>query len=177
MVQENTTFLLQQLFKDETIYRLDINNAGFEIKSILEEKPKIVHESTLKESAIVEIQKPKHIFTPYVFIVKSFSVAEKELLAKILTAVNLTLENVTILTLEEAQSIDFKWVLNNEPVRYFITFGIELQHINLKIPLELYVAKQIKGIQFLMSDSLEAMQADNTKKRLIWNALKQIFEI
>jgi DNA polymerase III psi subunit len=96
-------------------------------------------------------------------------------LEKVLKAVNLNLEGVDVLNLAGAKQMDFKPLLQNKKVHHFISFGVPFIQINLEIMMNRYDPKQIAGVNFLLAESLDIVQADDKNKRALWMALKKIF--
>lgn len=96
-------------------------------------------------------------------------------LEKVLKAVSLNLDGVDILNLSGAKQMDFRPLLQNKKVHHFISFGVPFIQINLEIMMNRYDPKRIAGVNFLLAESLEIIQADDKNKRALWNALKKMF--
>jgi hypothetical protein len=96
-------------------------------------------------------------------------------LEKVLKAVNLNLDGVDILNLSGAKQMDFRPLLQNKKVHHFISFGVPFIQINLEIMMNRYDPKRIAGVNFLLAESLDIIQADDKNKRALWNALKKLF--
>ena len=96
-------------------------------------------------------------------------------LEKVLKAVNLNLDGVDILNLSGAKQMDFRPLLRNKKVHHIISFGVPFIQINLEIMMNRYDPKQIAGVNFLLSESLDIVQSDDKNKRALWNCLKSIF--
>lgn len=86
------------------------------------------------------------------------------LLGKILNSVRLSLAGVQILCREKADVHELN-VFNPSVI---ISFGTA---VNLKI--EPYTPGEVDGIRIILSDALNKL--DDTKKKSLWNALKQAF--
>jgi hypothetical protein len=86
------------------------------------------------------------------------------LLRKILGSVRLTIEGVQILCRKQADLNDLS-AFNPLAV---ISFGVALNPKS-----ELYQSTQVGDVQVIQSDELAAL--DDTKKKSLWNALKQVF--
>ncbi|MCA0234708.1 MAG: hypothetical protein LCH91_29925 [Bacteroidetes bacterium] len=96
-------------------------------------------------------------------------------LEKVLKAVNLNLDGVDILNLSGAKQMDFRPLLRNKKVHHIISFGVPFIQINLEIMMNRYDPKQIAGVNFLLSESLDIVQSDDKNKRALWNCLKSMF--
>ncbi|SRR6218665_1923111 len=86
------------------------------------------------------------------------------LLGKILNSVRLSLTGVQLLCREKADVHELN-VFNPSVI---ISFGTA---VNLKI--EPYTPGEVDGIRIILSDALNKL--DDTKKKSLWNALKQAF--
>lgn len=89
---------------------------------------------------------------------------EEVLLRKIVTSIKLSLDGVQVLHRTETD-IDSLKVYNPS---HIISFGTKLTP-NAK----LFVAETIEGIQIVQSEALSKL--DDSKKKSLWNALKQAF--
>jgi hypothetical protein len=96
-------------------------------------------------------------------------------LEKVLKAVSLNLDGVDILNLSGAKQMDFRPLLQNKKVHHFISFGVPFIQINLEIMMNRYDPKHIAGVNFLLAESLDIIQADDKNKRALWTALKKMF--
>ncbi len=96
-------------------------------------------------------------------------------LEKVLKAVNLNLDGVDILNIAGSKQMDFRAVLQHKQVHHFISFGVPFIQINLEIMMNRYDPKRIAGVNFLLAESLDIVQADDKNKRALWGCLKKIF--
>jgi len=96
-------------------------------------------------------------------------------LERVLKAVNLNLDGVDILNLAGAKQMDFRPLLQNKKVHHILSFGVPFIQINLEIMMNRYDPKQIAGVNFLLSEDLDVVQADDRNKRALWNCLKSMF--
>lgn len=97
-------------------------------------------------------------------------------LEKILNAVNLDITGVDLLNLHGAGDIDFAAVLRDKHIHHFITFGVPFERIGLDIMMDRYQPVRFEGITFLIADALPVIEANQTLKRLLWGALKRVFQ-
>jgi hypothetical protein len=103
--------------------------------------------------------------------------ADKIYLSKILEAVGSQLENVDLMNIYGSGLLDFRAALNHRKAHHFISFGVPFLDVNLDILMNLYDPKRIKGVNFLFAEPLATIQPDAARRRALWNALKQMFEI
>lgn len=96
-------------------------------------------------------------------------------LEKILNAVNLNIDGVDLLNLHGVREVDFADLVHGKKIHHFITFGVPFNRIHLDILMDRYQPVRFFGINFLMADSLPAIEADRVLKKRLWDALKQIF--
>ena len=102
--------------------------------------------------------------------------SERELLSKILKAVQQDLDHTDVYNFSFLPGYDANHVLSNKRTNYFITFGIPLLKLKLDVLLVPYMPKQVDGIWFLHADPLAHIEKDIEAKKKLWNALKQMFQ-
>jgi DNA polymerase III psi subunit len=179
----------QLLFQNETLYRSQeieaIEKMVAEVTaSIVAEAPSIpieVKPSVPMAPAAPPVQ--PQLVTPtlnhqtliLVNEAPAMSAGNTIFLEKILKAVHLNLDNVDILNLSGSKKMDFRPLLKNKKVHHFISFGVPFIQINLEIMMNRYDPKHIAGVNFLLAESLDIVQADDKNKRALWNALKKMF--
>lgn len=186
--------LYQLLFQNETLYRSQeveaIEKIVAEVAAsmVAEAQPEPLAE-VAKPATVVAVPAatpppvPSQLATPtlnhqiliLVNEAPAMSPSNTIFLEKVLKAVNLNLEGVDVLNLAGAKQMDFKPLLQNKKVHHFISFGVPFIQINLEIMMNRYDPKQIAGVNFLLAESLDIVQADDKNKRALWMALKKIF--
>lgn len=171
-----TANLANYLFEKETLYR----NPIIQGKTVAEEKPVVVAEKPVIQEKIVvpkeTIIKPTLTLKHKVLILtESISESEKTFLAKILTAVGLSLDQIDLLELSKIQTIDYQSFIMQNKTKKFISFGVGLGKLDWNILLNLYQIKNVVGVDFLLSDELRLVEADLTLKKALWTSLKQMF--
>jgi hypothetical protein len=126
-----------------------------------------------ESAAIIEAlyHEELYAFSPPVVVVVSRPWAEisadhRTVLAKMLLAVKLNLETVQIITRQE---------FTLEELGPFQSPRVLAFGANLKTPVALYQHISQNGTSLIVSDSLE--QLDDTKKKNLWLALRQMFGI
>ena len=100
---------------------------------------------------------------------------DRDFLSKILTAVNYSLEKVEFYNIRE-QSIDaVRTTINNSQAPYLLAFGVEATAMELENHPELYHPQSLGTRTLLLADALDVISKDQSRKRLLWNALKKMF--
>ena len=96
----------------------------------------------------------------------------QELLAKILKSVQVVdfaqIEVASGTSLRLSQSIS----LENQNL---ISFGPQLSQLGLSVSLPLYQLGKVGGLTILIVDDLAKIAASNAKKKMLWEALKEMF--
>lgn len=110
-------------------------------------------------------------------LVDNPSAEDLTLLENILKAVNLSLDSVELLDLAKVAGLRYKELLNDQYLHQLLSFGVPLKKVGLQIFLMPYQARQVEGVQFLLVDPLQDIQADKDKKKALWRVLKQLFTI
>ncbi|WP_093198845.1 DNA polymerase III subunit psi [Siphonobacter aquaeclarae] len=110
-------------------------------------------------------------------LVDNPSAEDLTLLENILKAVNLSLDSVELLDLAKVAGLRYKELLNDQYLHHLLSFGVPLKKVGLQIFLMPYQARQVEGVQFLLVDPLQDIQADKDKKKALWRVLKQLFTI
>ncbi|KPM47212.1 hypothetical protein [Jiulongibacter sediminis] len=117
--------------------------------------------------------------TKHLVVVKNLQPVEKELLVKIMTAIKLKMDIVDLVDVATYPNIDFKETIYGNMPKAILFFGPESgEEFLIRLKLEKYNPKVLKGINFLMADNLGTILKDqNNEKRLLWNSLKAVFEV
>jgi hypothetical protein len=100
---------------------------------------------------------------------------EKLFLSKILQAINITDFNQLFL-LELSPEMPFSWAdfYQQTNTNIFIVFGRTGLALGWQFEMPLYQSITYQNQQFLFAENLLIVQADNHKKRLLWEALKAL---
>jgi hypothetical protein len=92
---------------------------------------------------------------------------EMEFLSRILGALKMTLQDVSILSKEEfSADMSFKKLL---------AFNVNTETLNPLVKTEKYLIKEHGKSGFLYADSLAELNMDTKKKKLLWDALQLMF--
>ncbi|MBX2966196.1 MAG: DNA polymerase III subunit psi [Cyclobacteriaceae bacterium] len=95
---------------------------------------------------------------------EAYTETEKELLSKILNAVKLKLEGIILLVQTEA---DLNTLKEFKPAAV-LSFGTKIQQVNTPYQA---TTTTLDDVVVLVADDLKAL--NDTKKKLLWQALKQ----
>lgn len=175
-----TSNLANYLFSKETLYK----NVVSEVLKATELKPGVVQNAIVQEPVSAPVP-PKEVIKPAIptfkfrnqvlILTDTISESEKALLAKILGAIGLTLDQVDLVELSKVQTLDYQSFLSQNVTKKFVSFGVGLGKINWNILLNIYQPKNIAGVDFLLSDELRVLEADRNLKQTLWGALKAMF--
>lgn len=99
-----------------------------------------------------------------------------DFLAKILSAVELDLQS-DVLILRKTPNNDFSFSSFSQEINIqkVVLFGIPPQSIGLQINYQKYQPINRNNCLFLFADELATISANQQLKKLLWNALKEIF--
>jgi DNA polymerase III psi subunit len=175
-----TSNLANYLFSKETLY-----------KNVLTESPKIselefiVEKKANIQELVSSLVIPKEAIRPAILnfafknqvliLTDNISESEKALLAKILGAIGLTLDQIDLVDLSKVQTLDYQAFLSQNVTKKFVSFGVGLGKINWNILLNIYQPKNVAGVDFLLSDELRVLDTSRELKQTLWKALKAIF--
>ncbi|MCU0445027.1 MAG: hypothetical protein MUE85_08915 [Microscillaceae bacterium] len=95
-------------------------------------------------------------------------------LEKILQAVNVPLLKTRLINLKFPEPEDTFQKLIEIPSEKIISFGANLQHLNLNTS-EQYQLKYVGDLTCLYADSLAEISESKEKKKQLWDALKAMF--
>ena len=95
---------------------------------------------------------------------------------KILEAVKLKLDDVTMVNLDQDKR-SFKDLKNSIGFTRMIVFGVTPNKLSLTIDDKKYCEFGLLNSKILFADFLEEILHDPTKKGCLWKGLKKLFEI
>ncbi|MCB0661794.1 MAG: hypothetical protein KDC24_03560 [Saprospiraceae bacterium] len=100
-----------------------------------------------------------------------------EFLKKVFQAVNLNLSSdCFLLDLGESDSIMVGPVLRKNKIQTMISFGVDTANLGLQIHLQRYQIAHLESQKLLLADDLDSIQKNETLKRNLWNALKELYK-
>jgi hypothetical protein len=168
--------LANYLFEKETLYRNALVEGKMVVEEVVAEKTIVQEKTALPKETPVKPSLPTLTLKHKVLILTEvISDNEKAFLAKILTAVGLSLDQIDLLELSKIQTIDYQSFIMQNKTKKFISFGVGLGKLDWSILLNLYQIKNVVGVDFLLSDELRIVEADLTLKKALWTSLKQMF--
>lgn len=98
-----------------------------------------------------------------------------DLLVKILSAVNLTLEITNIVAMEDSDILDVSTLIRKIKPKSLLSFEINLNTNGLNLDQKLYKPTHLVGTSIIISESLSTLQKNKESKLKLWNALKEHF--
>lgn len=96
---------------------------------------------------------------------------EKQLLSKVLNAIQTPIENVNIVLLE-TQNVSLTQSIRSRTIDTIISFGTKPQQIGFNISVQLYQWAQMEDCKILVCNSLKKVAADKNMKMALWQAIK-----
>ncbi len=106
---------------------------------------------------------------------KPLSDLETDLLNKILAAVGHSTLTADVFVKGEFDTRALVKAAGNAPTRFCIAFGVTLTGIKDDLQVQAYVPHQSGTVWFLPADPLSMVDQKIELKKLLWNALKQMF--
>ncbi|MGR3812033.1 hypothetical protein [Jiulongibacter sp. NS-SX5] len=187
--------LANYLFLGETLYHFE--EAVGEVKTSaetkgLENKPSPVSEAqprnkptpqpTVQTSPAPSQKAPIKVYpmkTKHLVVVKNLKPAEEDLLVKIMTAIKLKMDIIDLVDVNHFPEIDFKETIYGNMPKAILFFGPDSgEEFLVRLKLEKYMPKVLKGIIFLMADNLGLiLQNKQNEKRQLWESLKKVFNV
>jgi len=175
-----TSNLANYLFSKETLYKNLVTGS----QKVSESEP-IVEKKAIIQELISSPVLPKEVIRPAIpnftfrnqvlILTDNISESEKVLLAKILGAIGLTLDQIDLVELSKVQTLDYQAFLSQNVTKKFVSFGVGLGKINWNILLNIYQPKNVAGVDYLLSDELRVLESRRELKQTLWEALKEIF--
>lgn len=101
--------------------------------------------------------------------------AEQAYLFKVLSAVNLQLDDVAILNYARYSDRKFRELKDFFAFNYLLLFGVSPQQLSLPGPILPYHLGLVDGVKVLAADPTEQFRPDNAKKKLLWGELQKTF--
>ncbi|MEO6720945.1 MAG: hypothetical protein ABIN67_11270 [Ferruginibacter sp.] len=95
----------------------------------------------------------------------------------ILSACNLTMDDVAILNIKKSKEVNYKTLaVGLRPEKIFL-FGVKPGQISLPLDFPDYQIQQFNQQTYLSAPMLSLLQDDKAEKTKLWNCLKQVFSI
>ena len=100
---------------------------------------------------------------------------DEEFLEKIMQSVGVKLSEIRLNNIASDELKESYDTLQEIPAQRVISFGVSLKKLGLDIDLQKYLIITQENISFLMADTLAEISADQSKKKQLWQGLKQLF--
>ena len=114
-----------------------------------------------------------------VSMVSSQKTEDREFLARVLGAVQLTLESeVALLEIGPDELPPLSALINHTGATYILCFGTEAEQLGIRAGIQLYTPTLLNGCHYLFADSLSLIRetrekGDNKRAGALWTAIKQ----
>ncbi len=108
---------------------------------------------------------------------KELPTEEHALLSKILTAVQIDIQQVILLNIHHTSLTTFSYIQRALQPNHLICFGIHHHHIGLNIAINAYQLRYFLNCKILLANSLDQISKDNRQKRMLWTSLQKMFDI
>lgn len=119
--------------------------------------------------------KAVHSNKSLIIITNSLSESERGLLSKILVSVKQHIENAEIVELSKNPDTRLS---NYSSAKEIISFGIGMSKLENDLLLYPYQSQQHQNVKYLLVDDLLAIQSNQKdEKRLLWAALKNMYQV
>ena len=104
------------------------------------------------------------------------AIANRDFLAKVLTAANLNLAQDALLAeIPAGESHTLAPDLQERQPKQVLIFGLSPAQLGLSFDIQAYQPFAFYGCTWLFADRLSALEPDKVKKSQLWVALKQMF--
>ncbi|MCP9766327.1 hypothetical protein EGI22_00305 [Lacihabitans sp. LS3-19] len=166
-------YLAGYLFAGETLFNIDTNKIE---KGTIEQKPIVPSQSPIVTTPITPAAKTEIIpQKSLVIVVNTISKSEKELLSKILASVKKDINNAQIIELSTSPTAN---ISSLSSAKELISFGVAMSKLGSDLLLFPYQVQKKSETNYLIVDDLATIQANQKdEKRLLWAALKSMFNI
>ena len=100
---------------------------------------------------------------------------DEAFLEKVLQSVGVKLSEIRLNNIASEELKESYDTLQEIPSQRVISFGVSLHKLGLAIDLEKYLLITQESISFLLADTLEEISGNQSKKKQLWQGLKQLF--
>ena len=101
------------------------------------------------------------------------NIIQNEFLTKILKAIKYEMHDVAFVNVAKGSTVNLSVLGRKLPIKSIVSFGTNLLDLD-KIPAA-YKHFHVGPTPVLLSESLTQLEADQSKKRLLWNGLQGMF--
>jgi hypothetical protein len=169
--------LASYLFENEVLFTSD--NIVMPEKEPV--RTEIIKDQTVATEIVATVNPDHEIFKTsksVLILVNSISNSQTELLSKILGAIKLTLNDVDLIDLSKKNIQSLESLINQGHSKKIINFGVASSKINYNLTQTKYTKTSQNSLLFLLCDGIEVVEKnEKDEKKLLWNALKDLFSI
>jgi len=173
---ENKDYSFLPFLLNDTIYLVNEDKPASKVEEIIEDEKdrtnkvqtNITWQGKNKQQVVILIKNSNEQY---------LNTSQRDLMAKILAAVNLDFDDIAIINLahyNQKFSID---KLTEPGAHYLISFGVAQEDIKMDRNFILDEIFSRGNIKLLFTASLENIEIDRNKKILLWNNLKKMFRV
>lgn len=158
---EITSFLIQELYKNYLV--------EFEDNKPTDKKLFVASFITLGDNnrrVIIVVEHEEVLYLPD---------DELNFLLGILSACNLTMQDVAIINISKNKALTYKAMELELKAEKIILFGVSPAQIELPLEFPLYQIQQYNKQTYITAAILSTIKNDKAEKTKLWNCLKQIF--
>jgi len=94
-----------------------------------------------------------------------------------MSAVQRTPSEFALVNIHENESLNWELLETSFQPKHVIIFGISIAETIIPTATALYQVSQSETASFLLSDDLRHIITHTNKKKLLWGALKELFEL
>jgi hypothetical protein len=164
MAEFNASFY-KNFFSETLFVTRDANaNQPLPEEALTVSGPEIIFKETVFKGLAILVSEEENTFR---------QILQNEFLTKILKAIKFEMHDVAFINVAPGSTINLAVLGKKLPIKSIVSFGTDLLDLD-KIPAS-YKHFHIGPTPVLLSDSLTQLEADQNKKRLLWNGLQGMF--
>ena len=131
----------------------------FERYNLIEDQTQPLHFTTQKKALVICLE-------------NDINEANTQLLDKILSAINLSIQDVEIIIQPTGSILNITQLLRDCEPNVMLSFHVNLNKNGLNIEQKLYQPIILMNTSIIISQALSHLQNDNQAKAKLWNAIK-----
>ncbi len=133
-------------------------------EALTESGPEIIFNEPVFKGLVILVSEEKEAFK---------QILQNEFLTKILKAIKFEIHDVAFVNVAKSSNVNLAILGRKLPIKSVVSFGSTLLDLE-KAPAP-YKHFHIGPTPVLLSESLTQLEADQSKKRLLWNGLQGMF--
>src|SRR5688572_17779200 len=164
MAEFNASFYKN--FYSETLFVTRDANANVPLpeEELTDAGPEIIYKEQVFKGLTILVSEDENTFR---------NILQNEFLTKILKAIKYEMHDVAFVNVAKGSTVNLSVLGRKLPIKSIVSFGTNLLDLD-KIPAA-YKHFHIGPTPVLLSESLTQLEADQSKKRLLWNGLQGMF--